>query len=92
MFCGSQDLEDVCLCLLESESGGQEDLETVLEDQSGNYTLLFRGEVLGEKAQGKSVRKKVVFWRKINNTEFVDQETEKVGVSVRICKDCSMEV
>ena len=35
VFCGSQDLDDLCLCLLESESGGQEDLETVLEDQSG---------------------------------------------------------
>ena len=78
MFCGSQDLEDLCLHLLESESGGQEDLETVLEDQSGNYTLLFRGEVLRE-AQWKSFCKKVVFWRKINNTELVDQETEKVG-------------
>ena len=34
------------------------------------------GEVLGEEAQGKSVHKKVVFWRKINNTKFVDQETK----------------
>ena len=36
-------------------------LKVVLEDQSGNYTLLFSGEIPGEEAQGKSVRKKVVF-------------------------------
>ena len=91
MFIGSQDLEDLCLHLLESKSGGQEDLLTVLEDQSGNYTLLFRGKFLERKSKGRvSVRRLSSGGRSTTRSLWIKRL--KVGVSQRICKGCSIEV